>query len=187
MAEVLIEYDSIVADEKGRRWSAHVCGRRGDQKMWEGWIEFVPVDPKARPVRGPRETTQPNRDDLLYWATGLTPVYLKGALERALLPPLKRSHARASKPHFASPAPSVVASPTSAPSPPHPLLDPFDVYDQGEDVLIHQLEALDTPRLRDIVLAYELMRAGEAKTATRLQLATAIVDAARSRAARANA
>lgn len=31
-----------------------------------------------------RETTQPSRDALRYWATGLEPTYLQGALERAL-------------------------------------------------------------------------------------------------------
>ena len=36
------------------------------------------------PVQSPRETTQPNLTDLNYWATGLTPVYLEGALARAL-------------------------------------------------------------------------------------------------------
>jgi hypothetical protein len=30
-----------------------------------------------------RETTQPNRQALIYWATGLEPVYLEGAFERA--------------------------------------------------------------------------------------------------------
>ena len=37
-------------------------------------------------VRSGRETTQPNRQDTAYWATGLTPVYLEGALGRALNP-----------------------------------------------------------------------------------------------------
>ena len=37
-------------------------------------------------VRSGRETTQPNLTDLEYWAQGLTPVYLEGALRRALEP-----------------------------------------------------------------------------------------------------
>src|SRR2546425_4109185 len=35
-------------------------------------------------VRTAPETTQPNRTCTVYWSTGLTPVYLEGALERAL-------------------------------------------------------------------------------------------------------
>jgi hypothetical protein len=56
--------------------------------LWEGWIEFIPTDGGA-PLRSRRETTQPNRDDAVYWATGLTPVYLEGALERALRPAVR--------------------------------------------------------------------------------------------------
>jgi hypothetical protein len=62
---------------------------------------------------------------------------------------------------------------------PHAILDPFDVYAQGEDILIRQLDALDTARLRDIVRAYELLNAEDAEKATRLDLATAIITAAR--------
>jgi hypothetical protein len=34
--------------------------------------------------RSPVETTQPNREALAYWASGIEPVYLEGALERAI-------------------------------------------------------------------------------------------------------
>jgi len=56
--------------------------------MWEGWVEFDPVD-GGPTIRTPRETTQPNRADAEYWATGLEPVYLEGALDRALAEPLQ--------------------------------------------------------------------------------------------------
>ncbi|HUG06145.1 MAG TPA: hypothetical protein VMQ78_06380 [Candidatus Limnocylindria bacterium] len=158
MAEVLLEYEAIVAGADGGRWSARVCGRPGGGDMWEGWIEFVPLDPERRTVRTRRETTQPSREDLQYWATGLTPVYLEGALARAETP--------RDRPHRP-------LGPRSA------ILDPFDVYAQGEDILLRQLDALDTSRLRDIVRAYELMKTDEVEGATRLDLATTIVTAAR--------
>jgi hypothetical protein len=50
---------------------------------WKGWIEFASIDGDSH-VRTPRETEQPNRGDLAYWATGLTQVYLEGALRRAI-------------------------------------------------------------------------------------------------------
>lgn len=186
MAEVLIEYDPIVGESGEGRWAAHSCGRVRDDGMWEGWIEFVPLHGRrdAHAVRSRRETTQPSRDDLVYWATGITPLYLKGALSRALEPPFERQRAQDAKPYFANPAPSVVPAPPAAPSAPHPILDPFDVYRQGEDILIRQLDALDTTHLRDIVLAYELMSPQVADKATRLVLATSIIDAARSVASR---
>jgi hypothetical protein len=183
MAEVLIEYDATVVDRDGSRWAARACGRFGEQKMWEGWIEFVPLDPERRPVRSPLESTQPSREDLLYWATGLTTTYLSGALSRALLPPLERPSRPRVRPHFAGPAPSIVSA-SPSPSVAQPILDPFNVYAQGEDILIGQLDALDTPRLRDIVRAYELMKTEKAKSATRLDLATVIVEAARANATR---
>lgn len=185
MADVLIEYDTLLAGADGSRWAARACGRRGDGKMrhmWEGWIEFVSIDPDQRPVRSGRETTQPSREDVLYWATGLTHVYLTGALVRALQPPLERPKARRTRPHFDGPAPSVV--PASSPLAPHPILDPFAVYAQGEDILIRQLDALDTSHLRDIARAFELMSADLAKSASRLDLAKAIVMAARASATR---
>ena len=50
---------------------------------WEGWLVFFPLsgDPA---IATNRETTQPNYDDLVYWADGLGPIYLEGALDRAL-------------------------------------------------------------------------------------------------------
>lgn len=133
--------------------------------MWDGWIEFVPLDTGPPPLRSRRESTQPSRESLVYWATGLTPVYLKGALERAQYAPPEQPPPRRVAPLFDGPA--------------RPVLDPFDVYAQGEDILIGQLDALDTRRLRDIVRAYELISENDSERATRLDLATAIIAAAR--------
>jgi len=183
MTEVLVDYENTIADADGSRWAARACGRRGVTNMWEGWIEFVPLDLDRKPVRSTRETTQPSREDLLYWATGLTPVYLSGALARALEAPLIRTTPRRVKPHFDGPAPSVVHAPAAL-SGVRPILDPFDVYAQGEGILIAQLDALDTQHLRDIVLAYEMMTPERATGAKRLDLASAIVDAVREHATR---
>lgn len=49
---------------------------------WEGWIEFL-TETGQRVVTD-RETTQPSKDAVAYWATGLEPVYLEGALARAV-------------------------------------------------------------------------------------------------------
>lgn len=183
MAEVLVDYENTIAGADGSRWAARACGRPGPGNMWDGWIEFVPLDLEQKPVRSRRETTQPSREDLLYWATGLTTIYLRGALNRALEPPFVRPTPRRVKPHFEGPAPSVVAPPPSS-SGVHPILDPFDVFAQGESVLISQLDALGTQHLRDIVRAYELMPTPQAASAKRLDLAAAIVNAARANATR---
>jgi hypothetical protein len=57
-------------------------GARGDG-TWAGWIEFHPVKGEAPVLRTEQETSQPNRVCVEYWASGLEPIYLEGALERA--------------------------------------------------------------------------------------------------------
>ena len=182
MSEVLMEYDPIVSESDGGQWKPRACGRRGEGHMWEGWIEFVPLNRASSPVRSRRESTQPSRESLVYWATGLTPIYLKGALERARFEPAPQPPQRRVAPLFDGPAPE--PEPVALVQSPHAVLDPFDVYAQGEDILIRQLDALDTARLRDIVRAYELLTVEDAEKATRLDLATAIITAARVAASR---
>src|SRR5262245_41762227 len=122
-----------------------------DATMWQGWIEFVPAT-GGEPLRGPRETTQPNRTDTEYWATGLTDVYLEGALRRALKgPPIA--------PVVPSPQPSVFSSPaSSAPvgAASASVLDPFSVYEKSEALLRKQLGALSAWHLVNIAIDYQL-------------------------------
>jgi hypothetical protein len=61
---------------------AEVWGERRDDGLWEGWIEFVPSNGGPFLSTG-RETSQSTLEALTYWATGLEPVYLHGALARA--------------------------------------------------------------------------------------------------------
>jgi hypothetical protein len=62
---------------------AEVWGERRDDGLWHGWIEFVPSD-GGRVLSTGQETSQSNLEALTYWATGLEPVYLDGALARAI-------------------------------------------------------------------------------------------------------
>lgn len=73
-----------VEDAAGMRYDVHVCGEARDDGTWVGWIEFHPAGGTSAPVLRPdRETTQPDRQALVYWASGLEPLYLEGALTRA--------------------------------------------------------------------------------------------------------
>ena len=89
MAEVLVEFSDVVISAGTRRYTGRACGSPMESGQWQGWVEFVDLD-TGEAVRTPRETTQPNRTDTVYWATGLTPVYLEGALQRALHPRHRR-------------------------------------------------------------------------------------------------
>jgi hypothetical protein len=86
MSEVLVKFDESITDSAGCRYYAQAIGRRRDDNLWEGCLEFLPVDANCETIRSGRETTQPNRKTLEYWAQGLTRVYLMGALTRAQKP-----------------------------------------------------------------------------------------------------
>lgn len=84
MAEFLLRYQAPITGPDGLKYEARAYGAAiDDDRLWEGWVEFVPIDGGST-IRTPRETTQPNRVNTVYWASGLEPVYLEGALLRAL-------------------------------------------------------------------------------------------------------
>jgi len=85
VGELIHEFTSQIADADGHAYNARAMGRqRRGRTVWEGWLEFKPVGGRGIVRRSQVETTQPNRKALEYWATGLEPVYLEGALERAI-------------------------------------------------------------------------------------------------------
>ena len=187
MAEVLVQFDRPLADEVGNAYVVRVCGRVTGEGTWEGWIEFDPRDGGVT-LRTPRETEQPNRADLEYWATGLTVAYLEGALERARHPqtPDLRPRPVATQPSYDRPAPSAPERSGTAeavPVPRHAVLNPFEVYTQGEDVLRKVLSALDEGHLRNIIRTFGLVREDEMDllAAHRSTLAEMIVAAVRKR------
>jgi hypothetical protein len=85
MEELIQEYTSEIADADGHAYTARAMGRqRKNRTVWEGWLEFAPLGGRGIVRRSQVETTQPNREALAYWASGIEPVYLEGALERAI-------------------------------------------------------------------------------------------------------
>jgi hypothetical protein len=105
MSEVLLEFEELFQGPNGVSYEARVCAGPRPDGFWEGWLEFTPAK-RGDVVRTTRETTQPRRDDMLYWATGLTWGYVDGALLRALTPPRPPLHRKGvkSKPFYKGPA-----------------------------------------------------------------------------------
>jgi hypothetical protein len=175
MAEVFVQFDEPVTSPEGRAFVPRVVGRQREDGRWEGWIEFVPGggDPVLRTAQ---ETVQLKRDDLMFWATGLSATYLEGALERVLEPLRIQPRTLDVRPTYDEPAPAFETAPPPRPasSQPRPLLDPFDVYAQGEDLLRKQLNALSADHLRDIVKGYALV--GEEELDLRELGKTSLVD-----------
>lgn len=151
MAEVLVQFTDPVADQDGHFYTARACGGEMDGGLWQGWIEFVPAG-ASEPVRSGRETTQPNRSDAIYWATGLTHVYLEGALRRALNPLVRPAQREIARSVFDEPARAAEVAPGSVES----VLNPFSVYRKGEALLRRQLSALSAWHLVNITRDYSL-------------------------------
>jgi hypothetical protein len=75
------QHISIEAD--GTSWVPSIYGLERSDGTWEAWIEFRALG-NSRPRATDRETTQPNRKAVEYWATGLEPIYYEGAFARAV-------------------------------------------------------------------------------------------------------
>ena len=82
MTEVILETAQQVESPTGVRYQAQVHGQQRRDGTWEGWIAFVPRPGAGSILRTARETTQPNRQALIYWASGLESVYYDGAFAR---------------------------------------------------------------------------------------------------------
>jgi hypothetical protein len=156
MARVVAVYqDSPLRLPDGRIYTAQACGREREDGMWEGWFEFV-AENASGVLRSERETTQPTLAALEYWASGIRPVYLEGALERTLTPPPVVVEPPVTQPVFDEPAPPkqpVRLQSAETPS----VLNPFSVYAKGEDVLRQNLTALPPWDLRAMIIAYEFV------------------------------
>lgn len=83
MQELIHQFADQVKGPDGVVYTVLVYGEPRAGGTWEGWLEFHPQGAIGRSLRTGRETTQPNRADLAYWASGLEPIYLDGAFARA--------------------------------------------------------------------------------------------------------
>ena len=185
MAEILVKFDEPIRAPNGEAYFAQASGREVTGGLWEAWLEFVPVGDGIATLDSGRETTQPNRMNLEYWAQGLTKVYLEGALARAL--------AHASRGYTAAPSDIMNfggssrrgSAPTQRRTPvgSRPILDPFEVFAQGEGILRSELNALSRDHLQAIVSAYNFKgaRGGEdSQSRGNAAMVEAIVEGVRS-------
>jgi hypothetical protein len=77
------QYTPILTTSTGERYVARAYMARLPGGLWEAWLVFFSLR-TGEALATDRETTQSTRQHVLYWATGLGPTYLLGALERAL-------------------------------------------------------------------------------------------------------
>ena len=170
MAEVVHVFETPVLLD-GAPYMVQVA-TRPEGHIWEAWIEFEALDGSdAR--RTPRETTQPDKNAVVYWAQGLSPTYLEGALRRTIRPRAPREQAM---------PPALFDSPAiayyEAPALDRAVLNPFSVGAKGEDLLRRELGALAGWHLRNIVRGYALAPASvDLELMNEPQLIELIVDA----------
>ena len=182
MAEVLGSFSTPVTDEFGSYYPRAV-GRHAPDDMWEGWIEFLPTDGGGDVLVTPVESRQPERQHLVYWATGLSQVYMEGALHRARNPITVRVPI-IDEPVSDQPARRRVVAERVIPKP-EPVLDPFEIGGRNIDILRQELTALNRPRLLNIISAFDLAGDVDLTQMTDSQLIGFIVAAVETRLSRA--
>jgi len=175
--ELLVEFDEPITDAEGTAYVARVWGAEDDIGRWIGWLEFVALSgAEDRRLWSDRETVQPNRRDLEYWVTGLSLVYLEGALSRA-----RDTVDDGLRPPFLETAAIRRAVLSDRP---RAILDPFSTFAQGEGVLRAELSALSADHLRNIAAAFAISSPETSATRTADDLREEIVAAARRRVTR---
>jgi len=188
MSEILVKFDEPISTPDGRKYFAQAAGKETDAKLWEGWLEFLPVDESSDAVCSERETTQPNRKNVEYWAQGLTKVYLEGALNRALPSGFARQSTEQAREASRFSAPRQVSrAPLSNATGRRPILDPYAVYAQGEQILRSELGALSRDQVEVIATAYGFTPPSAAAgtgTVTGNDLVETVVEGVRSAEAR---
>jgi hypothetical protein len=182
MAEVLASFSTPITDEFGSCYP-RVIGRQAPDGMWEGWIEFAPVDGRGKVLITPVESRQPERQHLLYWATGLSHVYMEGALRRARNPVTVRVPV-IDEPVSDHPARRRVVVERVV-SRPEPVLDPFEIGARNIDILRQELTALNRQRLLNIIAAFDLANDVDVSRMTDAELVGFIVAAVEVRLSRA--
>jgi len=85
MEQLLQEFETPVVDTAGTIYRVFLYGRSRPADTWQGWLVFERVS-DGRRFSTDVETTQPDAQAVLYWASGLTDAYFDGALVRALQP-----------------------------------------------------------------------------------------------------
>jgi hypothetical protein len=163
MVEVIADLETTVTSAQGHEYYVQVAGEQLPTGLWEAWLEFVPLDDTLDVLITKTETTQAAREDLVRWATTLTPVYLQGAFARAVHISDGRSLMRRY---------DTVIGDVLVP------FDPFEVFQLGKPELRASLRPLTRPELLAVIREYDLNPAG--KSLSRLsdsQLVTFIVTA----------
>jgi hypothetical protein len=175
MAEVLRSFTDTIRDGNGE-YHPRVVGRPAADGRWEGWMEFVPLTSGLDTLVSPVESRQPEREHLVYWASGLSTIYAEGALRRAQRPVVVKTRV-IEVPASEAPAPRFITT-TERAAAPDTIFDPFEVGARNLDILRQELGALGRSRLVNIIAGYDIDTRGlNVQRASEPQLIALIVEA----------
>jgi len=76
------DYPAVIAG--ARRYKPRAYGELKPDGTWAGWLVFFTLDGRSAKAPPGPETTQSTWGALIDWAAGVTPIYIEGALTRAL-------------------------------------------------------------------------------------------------------
>ena len=157
MAEVLASFSAPVGDHLGL-YFARAVGRQADDNMWEGWVEFIPVDGGSDVLVSGIESTAARTPAPYLLGNRFDPCVSRGRVSPARRPLTVRVPV-IDEPVSDRPAARRVVVQRVIPKP-EPVLDPFEIGERNLDILRQELTALNRPRLLNIISAYDM--AGDA-------------------------
>lgn len=82
-AELIQQYSSLVQNGDGAEYTVQSWACKGENGVWEAWLEFHPLDDERSIRRTATEASRPGRGDLTHWAAALADSYLEDAFARA--------------------------------------------------------------------------------------------------------
>ena len=166
MSELIADLELRVVEQNGREYFVNVAAEPTADGRWAAWLEFVPLD-DTEPLLTDTETYQASREDVTYWASTLSEVFVQGAFARA-----KAETEFLERRAVATPTHPLVALDTPS------ALDPFAVFRLGKAMLQSRLLPLTRTELLTIISDYDLNPAQlSLARLTTAQLVTFIVTA----------
>jgi len=173
--EIVLDLEPAVTAENGLLYRATLVARAAADGHWNAWLEFVSPDSQDV-LRTGIETHQSTEAGLHHWASTLSDVYLRGALDRAFASPAETVVHRRAVAQAAVERRGVVAP-----------IDPFEPFALGEHVLRRELQLFKRATLLALIINYDLNpRALDLSKFTKAQLVAFIVTAVEVRQARSD-
>jgi hypothetical protein len=169
--ELVLDLEPAMMTEKGLVYRVTVVARAAPDGHWNAWLEFVSPD-SHDVLRTGIETHQATEADLHRWAMMLSDVYLRGALDRALLSSAETAVHRRAVAQAAGGDSRTIAK----------AFDPFEVFALGEHVLRRELQLFRRATLLALIINHDLNpRALDLSRFTKTQLVAFIVVAIQAR------